>query len=119
MIVAKAKITGTVPPQLVTFPDSTAADVPAVPLLDRYAVKWGHASATAYDGERVIASYRYGLYIFVDPDYRRKGIARELIYQRAKRSGRLTSKLRTPQIAAIIAQVSDRIACEAKLANKA
>ena len=52
------------------------------PFLDRYTVRHGESGSTVFDGDRPVASYDAFNTLVVDPEYRREGIASELIAQR-------------------------------------
>lgn len=55
---------------------------PLVPFMDgKYQARYSKNGATVFDGDKVIASYNFGDNLVVDPKYRKKGIAEELVYQ--------------------------------------
>jgi hypothetical protein len=61
---------------------TTNVDAPKEPFLDgQYDIKMSEDGAAVLDGDKVIASYNFGKTLVVDPKYRKKGIAEELVYQ--------------------------------------
>lgn len=57
-------------------------DAELVPFMGgQYQAKFSPSGATVFDGDKVIASYNFGDNLVVDPKYRKKGIAEELVYQ--------------------------------------
>lgn len=72
--------------------------------------------AMVYDGVIPIAHYVGGeaSVLFVNPNYRKRGIALELMYQRAIRYGRLVARSRTAISQTIAVKVWDRIQTELK-----
>jgi hypothetical protein len=47
----------------------------------KYSVKMSEDGAAVFDGDKVVASYNFGDTLVVDPKYRKRGIAEELVYQ--------------------------------------
>jgi hypothetical protein len=47
----------------------------------KYSVKMSEDGAAVFDGDKVVASYNFGDTLVVNPKYRKRGIAEELVYQ--------------------------------------
>lgn len=108
----RSKIVTEVPPALA--PINLRGAKPE-PFLDgKYLAAFSTRGALVYDGDKVIASYWFGAQsvLFVDPGYRRQGIAFELTYQRAVRCGPFYPLSRTQITQAIAVKVFDRIKAE-------
>jgi hypothetical protein len=61
---------------------TTNVDAPKESFLGgQYNIKMSEDGAAVLDGDKVIASYNFGKTLVVDPKYRKKGIAEELVYQ--------------------------------------
>ena len=58
------------------------AEQPAEPFaVGGFTARYHDGDAAVYDGDKVIASFNFGDTLTVDPKYRRRGIAEELVYQ--------------------------------------
>jgi GNAT superfamily N-acetyltransferase len=93
--------------------------VPGVPFLDgTYQLHRGDHLYVVADGEVPIASFD-GTHLWVEPDYRRMGIATELVYRvRTECPGFPKATQRTPVAQRIILKVYDRIVRENHAANR-
>lgn len=85
-------------------------------LNDTYTAVFTRQGAMVYDGVIPIAHYVGGeaSVLFVNPNYRKRGIALELMYQRAIRYGRLIARSRTAISQTIAIKVWGRIQTELK-----
>lgn len=83
-------------------------------LAGKYTAKYGAAGANVYDGARLIACYRRGVALAVDPEYQGQNIAQELVYQVAVLTGEpLARRAKRSQIGQrVFEKVWDRIAAE-------
>jgi len=56
-------------------------DAPAEEFIHGLTLRKSPGGAAVFDGDKVVASYNFGNTLVVDPKYRKKGIAEELVYR--------------------------------------
>jgi GNAT superfamily N-acetyltransferase len=56
-------------------------DAPAEEFIHGLTLRKSPEGAAVFDGDKVVASYNFGNTLVVDPKYRKKGIAEELVYR--------------------------------------
>lgn len=80
----------------------------------KYVIKVGYSGADAYDGNKLVASYHRKKHLFVRHDYRRQGIAAELVYQAAVFCGQPLGRdsMRSEEGQKLFEAVWDRIQAE-------
>jgi hypothetical protein len=90
---------------------TTNADAPLEPFLDgKYQVKMSEDGAVVLDDGKPIASYNFGKTLVVDPKYRKRGIAEELVYQwRSRYPGSAMADTRTKASQRVQEKVWERI----------